>query len=139
MKIQAISKFDVRYAETDKMGIVHHSNYAVWVEVGRTDYFKYAGISVAEIEKMGILLPLYSIECKFKSPAQYGDEVIVTTEVKQLTKTRMIFEYKVTNAADGKLLVTGETGHAWVNSSMKPINMGRVLPDVYHKLLEFST
>ena len=137
--MQAESKFDVRYAETDKMGIVHHSNYAVWFEVGRTDYFKKAGISVAKIEEMGIMLPLYSLECKFKSPAKYGDEVTVTTEVKQLTKTRLIFEYKVTNAAGGKLLVTGETGHAWVNSLLKPINLEKIFPSVYEKLLNLTT
>lgn len=132
--MQTESKFDVRYAETDKMGIVHHSNYAVWFEIGRTDYFKKTGISVADIEEMGVMLPLYNLKVNFKSPAKYCDEVLVTTEIKQLSKTRVIFEYKIINTADEKLIVTGETSHAWVNSSLKPINVEKAIPEVYSKL-----
>ena len=68
--MQAETKIITRYSETDQMGIVHHSNYAVWFEAGRTDFFKKVGFSYKEIEGRGILLPLYEMNCKFKSPAR---------------------------------------------------------------------
>ena len=61
-----ISTVEVRYAETDQMGIAHHSNYAVWFEVARTDFIKAAGISYTDVEKEGIITPLTSLECKYK-------------------------------------------------------------------------
>ena len=134
MKVE--SKFAVRYAETDKMGIVHHSNYAVWFEIGRTDYCKKVGISFPQIEERGVMLPLYDLKCQYKSPAKYGDEITVITGVKMMTKTRIIFDYRVMNSSDYRLLATGETSHAWVNSSMKPINAEKVIPEVYQKFLE---
>ena len=67
--MQTETRFIARYAETDQMGIIHHSNYAVWFEAGRTDFLKKAGVSNTSIESKGILLPLYDMNCKFKSPA----------------------------------------------------------------------
>ena len=62
-----ISTVEVRYAETDQMGIAHHSNYAVWFEVARTDFIKAVGISYTDVEKEGIITPLTSLECKYKN------------------------------------------------------------------------
>jgi acyl-CoA thioester hydrolase len=67
------------------MGIVHHSNYAVWFEAGRTDFLKQTGVSYSEVEARGVLLPLYEITCRFKSPARYEDEVAVVTRIKELS------------------------------------------------------
>ena len=64
-----ISTIEVRYAETDQMGIAHHSNYAVWFEVARTDFIKAAGISYTDVEKEGIITPLTGLECKYKKAA----------------------------------------------------------------------
>lgn len=125
------SKFITRYAETDQMGIVHHSNYAVWFEVGRTDFLKKLGMSYKEIEKRGVLLPLYEMNCKFKSPAYYEDEIIVKTKVKLMSKVRAIFSYEVVNALNGDILATGETMHAWTDKSLKPINSQKLVPDIY--------
>ncbi len=87
-------KFIVRYSETDQMGIVHHSNYAVWFEAGRTEFFTKLGLSIREIEKRGILLPLYEMNCRFKSPARYEDEIIVKTKLDSIAKVRVIFSYR---------------------------------------------
>ena len=69
----------VRYAETDRMGIAHHSNYPVWYEVGRTDYIKLYGISVSEMEKAGVMMPLTNLTCHYKNPALYEDKIIIRT------------------------------------------------------------
>lgn len=128
--------FTVRYAETDRMGIVHHSNYAVWFEVGRTEFLKSIGFSYSGTEDKGILLPLYEMKCKFISPAKYEDEIMVITTVKSYTRVRMIFSYKVLNADNGKLIATGETMHAWTDKELNPVNAEKFIPDVYTLLAE---
>jgi acyl-CoA thioester hydrolase len=126
--------FTVRYAETDQMGIVHHSNYAIWFEAGRTDFLRKFDLSYSKIEKKGILLPLYELNCKYISPAKYEDEIIVVTSIKTFSRVRMSFSYEVFNAFDKKLLATGETMHAWTDKELKPINAEKLIPEVYSVL-----
>lgn len=134
--MQAETKLIARYSETDQMGIIHHSNYAVWFEAGRTDFLKKAGISNKEIKEQGVLLPLYEMNCKFKSPARYEDEIIVKTKLEHIGKVRIVFSYQVLNAKDGSVLTTGETKHAWTNKSLKPVNAQLLIPDIYDVLCE---
>ena len=105
-----ISTIEVRYAETDQMGIAHHSNYAVWFEVARTDFIKAAGISYTDVEKEGIITPLTSLECK-------------------LSPVRLEFSYKVTRGDD--LIATGKTTHGMVTKDLKPINVKKEHPEIY--------
>lgn len=129
--MQTETRFIARYSETDQMGIIHHSNYAVWFEAGRTDFLKKAGLSNTSIEARGILLPLYEMNCQFKSPARYEDEIMVITRLKHISPVRMSFSYDVINAANHKLLATGETLHAWTDKVLKPVNAVKTIPDVY--------
>lgn len=132
--IQTETRFTARYAETDQMGIVHHSNYTVWFEAGRTDFLKKAGISNTSIEAKGVLLPLYGMNCRYKSPARYEDEIMVVTRLKQVSRVRLCFSYQALNAADHKLLATGETMHAWTDRTLKPVDAEKAAPDVYSML-----
>ena len=125
------TKLIVRYAETDKMGIVHHSNYPVWFEAGRTDFIKQTGISYSEMEAAGVLLPLYEITCRFKHPARYEDEIVVVTKLKSLSRVRLILSYDVFETENGELLATGETMHAFTDAALKPLNMERAAPKIY--------
>lgn len=75
------TKFRVRYAETDCMGIVHHSNYPIWYEMGRGDYVKMLGFNYREMEEQGIMTPLLNLNCSFGKPALYDDEIILRTKV----------------------------------------------------------
>lgn len=136
--MEAETKIITRYSETDQMGIIHHSNYAVWFEAGRTDFFKKIGFSYKEIEGRGILLPLYEMNCKFKSPARYEDEITIKTSLKDITKVRVAFSYKVINDLDGKLLSLGETMHGWTNKDLKLINAEKAIPEVYYLLSKES-
>ena len=129
--MQAETTFTVRYAETDQMGIVHHSNYAIWFEAGRTEMLKNAGVSNTSIEGKGILLPLYELHCQYKSPARYEDEIMVVTSIKYLSPVRMSFAYRVFEKKEMKLLATGETLHAWTDRHLKPLNAKKYIPDVY--------
>jgi acyl-CoA thioester hydrolase len=116
------------------MGIVHHSNYAIWFEAGRTDFFKNAGVLYGGMESKGVLLPLYELNCQFKSPARYENEIMVVTCLKSISRVRIAFSYRVLHAETNKLLAVGETKHAWTDKSLKPVNAERTIPEVYHVL-----
>lgn len=116
-----ISIVEVRYAETDQMGIAHHSNYAVWFEVARTDFIKAAGISYTDVEKEGIITPLTSLECKYKKAAFYEDQLQIHASLTKLSPVRLEFSYKVTRGGD--LIATGKTTHGMVTKDLKPINV----------------
>ena len=132
--MQTETTFTARYAETDQMGIVHHSNYTVWFEAGRTDFLKKAGTSNTSIEGNGVLLPLYGMNCQYKSPARYEDEIMVVTRLKKVSRVRLCFSYQVLNAANHKLLATGETMHAWTDKPLKPVDAEKAAPDAYSML-----
>lgn len=123
----------VRYAETDRMGIVHHSNYPVWFEAGRTEFIKQNGISYSAIESKGIMLPLLELKCKFISSSTYEDNIIVRTSIKAFTKTRLNFYYEVFKEQDMENpITTGETIHVWTNNDLKPINLQKHFPELYN-------
>lgn len=123
----------VRYAETDKMGIVHHSVYPIWYELARTDLSKIAGFPYSKMEELGLMTPLIGLECKYISPAYYDDELVVTATVSKLSPVRVEFSYEVYK--DEKLINTGSTTHAIVGNDMKPINSKKLYPEIY-KILE---
>jgi acyl-CoA thioester hydrolase len=123
----------VRYAETDRMGIVHHSNYPVWFEVGRTEYIKKCGISYSSIEARGVILPLLELNCKYISSSTYEDKIIVRTSIKSYSKTRLNFHYEVFKEQDMVNPITiGETAHVWTNNNLKPLNLQKHFPEIYH-------
>jgi len=121
----------VRYAETDQMGIVHHSVYAVWFEAARTEFGKDIGISYGECERQGVMLPLIGLECCFKKPARYDDVVTILASVEKMTPVRLKVGYEVHNKATGELLVTGSTTHVWTNSERHPINIKKKYPEIF--------
>lgn len=126
----------VRYAETDQMGVVYHSNYFPWFEEARTGFFESIGFSYAELEAQGLLFPLLECGCRYRSPARYPDYVVVSVTLKELKGLRATLRYEVTRKADGKLLAEGFTSHAFVNREFQPVNMLREHPGVYNAMKE---
>ena len=132
----AKTKIVPRYAETDQMGIIHHSVYAIWYELARTEYFNKVGIRYDEIEKMGIMTPLIELNCKYKMPAYYNQEVEVSTKMTKLTPVKFILEYNIYNK-NNELINIGTTTLAWADvNSFKIINMKKSYPELYKKLEE---
>ena len=129
------TEIPVRYAETDQMGIVHHSHYAVWFEAARTDFFNRLGYRYSDMEDAGILLPLTDLGCSYKRPARYGQNVVVRTRIDRLTGVRIVFAYQVIDRESGDLLAAGETRHAWTGRDLKPLNLKKKMPRVYEALL----
>lgn len=129
---------NVRYAETDKMGIAHHSNYPVWYEAGRTDYIKMFGVSYSEMEKAGIMMPLTNLTCHYKNPAFYEDNIIVRTWAIGLRAAQIQFTYTVKRINPDNTeteLGYATTEHGFVDSkTFKPCNLRKRMPDLYEKI-----
>ena len=122
----------VRYAETDCMGVVHHSVYPVWFEIARTDFIKEAGMSYADMEKAGIMLPVTGISCRYRLPARYDDTLVITAEVTRLTPARIEFAYTVIKKGEEGIIAEGTSSHGFVDSStFRPLNLKKVMPELY--------
>lgn len=128
----------VRYAETDAMGVVHHATYPIWFEVARTDYIKQLGLSYAEMERGGVMIPVTAISVKYHLPARYDDRLLIESWITRLTPARVEFAYKLTR--DGVLLTEGTSSHAFVSSeTFKPLNFKTANPEFFAKLEKQST
>src|SRR4051794_31952453 len=126
--IIADPRLRVRYAETDKMGVVYHSNFIVWFEVGRVELLRQAGFSYRDMEtEDDCHLAVVDVRCRYKSPAYYDDELIVRTRLKHLRGSLLQFSYEVVRISDQVLLAEAETTHLVVNANFEKTT----LPDKY--------
>lgn len=133
--MKSYSKITARYAETDMMGIIHHSVYPIWFEVARTEYIKNFGISYKELEEKGIMMPLIGLEVKFIIPIYYDDDVLVEAFNKKISPAKMIFGYNVLKSGDKSLLASGTTTHGFVDSkTFKPVNFKKNMPELFDSL-----
>lgn len=121
----------VRYAETDRMGVVYHANYFIWFEIGRCELLRAHGRSYKDMEAEGIDLPVIEARCEYKAPARYDDELQVKTWGKLLSPARVEFKYEIRRPADGTLNAVGTTIHAAVDTTGRPCR----LPDYIRELL----
>ena len=128
---QTSSRVRVRYAETDKMGVVYHSNYLIWFEIGRTDWLRDTGWTYREMEADGIQLPVIEAHCEYRQGARYDDELEIRTRAKKLSPVRVQFEYEAIRSADGAMLATGHTVHATIDRQGRPIRMPDRVKDLF--------
>lgn len=122
------TRLRVRYAETDQMGIVYHSNYLIWMELGRVEYCRAVGVRYRDMEEQdGILLAVAKAECRYVYPARYDEEVIVETTVSKSHSRLVTFRYRMSRAGDNRVLADGETTHVFCDRALQP----RKLPAKY--------
>lgn len=117
--IESRVQINVRYAETDMMGIVYHGNYLPWFEVGRTTLLKECGLPYRDLEAQGYHLPVIELGVKYHRPALYDDTITVITRLKERPSLRIHLEYEVLR--EEELLVTGFTTHVFINKSGEPV------------------
>src|SRR5437868_2497430 len=118
----------VRYAETDQMGVVYHSNFFIWMEIGRVELMRSLGFEYKQMEvEDDCHLPVVDARCRYKSPAYYDEQVIVRTELRNLRGSLIHFAYDILRQRDGAVLAEGETTHLVVNARMEK----RTLPERY--------
>ncbi|MCA9730905.1 MAG: acyl-CoA thioesterase [Deferribacteres bacterium] len=110
----------VRFAETDQMGVVYHSNYFVWFEIGRTSLLREAGLPYTKLEESGILLPVVTAQCDFLKSAKYDDVLTIHTRMEEKPRARIRLDYRVTNEKDEEL-ATGFTIHSFIRRDGKPV------------------
>ena len=122
----------VRYAETDKMGIVHHSNYLIWFEAGRSDLCRARGFSYKEMEENEqALMVVAESYVRYKSPSYYEDELVVRTRVAEIRSRSIRFIYEIVRPEDDVLVAEGETLHLVTDTSKRV----RQIPESYKELL----
>ena len=125
-----ISRVRVRYAETDKMGVVYYANYFVWFEVGRTDLLRESGWNYRDMETEGFGLPVIDAQCTYRGSAKYDDEIEVRTTGEMLSPVRVKFTYDIVRPADAAMLATGTTVHATVDRNGRPCRLPQRVRDV---------
>ena len=109
----------VRYAETDQMGVVYHSNYLIWFEVGRVEFIRQLGLSYKQMEEDGFGISVVDAHLRYRQPARYDDELLIETRLTAVRGAVLRFEYRIVRVADGALLCEGETMHVCVGRGMK--------------------
>ncbi len=123
----------VRYADTDKMGIVYNGKYLEYFEVGRTELLRSTGLPYSELEKSGYQLPLIQAHVNYKKPAMYDDLIDVKAVVKDLHTAKVHIDYEITRKDSSELIATGFTDHMFINAeSKRPVKP----PEKYIKALE---
>lgn len=127
------AKLRVRYAETDKMGVVYHSNFIVWFEVGRVEMLRKLGYSYRDVERQhDCHFAVVDVRCRYKSPAYYDDEVLIRTSLRNVRGPLIHFGYEILRAEDDTLLAEGESTHIVVNAKFEKTT----LPDHLQKAFE---
>jgi acyl-CoA thioester hydrolase len=125
------TRFRVRYAETDQMGMVYYANYLIWMEVGRTDFCRECGFTYRDLERQEqAYLTVAEATCRYIAPARYDDPILVQTEMTRAKSRLVEFSYRI--ASDGALLAQGRTIHIVIGADGKP----RSLPFRYLELLK---
>jgi acyl-CoA thioester hydrolase len=126
------TRFRVRYAETDQAGVVYHSNYLIWFEVGRVELCRDYGFNYRDMEtEADAFLPVIEARVSYRAPARYDDEIVVRTRIIELRSRLISFAYEVLRA-DGTLLAEGQTRHVVMNREGR----ARSFPEKYAKLMK---
>jgi len=122
----------VRYAETDRMGVVYHANYLVWCEVGRTDFIRASGVSYREMEERGIGLAVSEASMRFHAPARYDDLIRVQTSIAEVRSRGVTFDYVIVRADDDARLVSARTSLVTID----PTGRMTAFPSDFRTMLE---
>ena len=123
----------INYYETDKMGVVHHSNYIRYLEEARCDWLENIEIPFSLLEENGITIPVLGVNCTYKYHVTFGDTIQIHVFVKEYTGVRMTVKYEVNDKKPGKTVFIAETKHCFTNKELKPINLKKYAPKFSEK------
>ncbi len=119
------------FYETDKMGIVHHSNYIRWFEEARIHFLNEAGYPYAKMEEQGVMIPVLSARADYKNAVRFDETVLIVLKVEEFNGFKMRITYRVIGKENGELKATGETSHFFTDMSLKPIRTKKNFPEIY--------
>ena len=125
----------VNYYETDRMGVVHHSNYIRYLEEARVKWLEAIDMPFDLLERNKITVPVLGVNCTYKHHVTFGDTILINTYAKEYTGVRMTIGYEITDKKNGNIVLIGETKHCFTDSNLKPINLKKHNPEFHEKFL----
>lgn len=126
----------INYYETDKMGVVHHSNYIRYLEEARCYLLENIGMPFEVLEENGITIPVLGVNCNYKHHVTFGDILQIKVHIKEYTGVRMTVSYDVIDKKTGSVVIIAETKHCFTNKNLKPINLKKYAPDFSDKFIK---
>ncbi len=123
----------INYYETDKMGVVHHSNYIRYMEEARCAWLENIDMPFATLEENSITIPVLGVNCDYKYHATFGDTILINAFAKEYSGVRMTIGYEITDKETGRLCLTGETKHCFTDKNLKPVNLKKYNPEFSNK------
>lgn len=130
-----VYRHKTQYYETDQMGIIHHSNYIRWFEEARTDFLEKLGMGYDRMEAEGIISPVLSVSCEYRTMTHFGETVAVAVALTKYNGVRLELDYTVTNADSGEVRAVGTSEHCFLDREGNILFLKRSSPE-YHKMLE---
>lgn len=119
----------VKYYETDKMGITHHSNYVRWMEEAKMDFLESLGFGMVKVESMGYTSPVIGIEGQYKHTTTYDDDVRVEVTLEEYTGVKINLAYKMYNDKTGELAYVGKSSNCYVDQKGTPVSIKKIFPE----------
>ena len=120
----------VQYYETDKMGVVHHSNYIRWMEEARMDMMEQMGFGYDKMEELEIISPVISVSCEYKSMVRFGETVVIEAKVENYNGVKLKVVYSMTDKETGELRAVAQSSHCFLTMSGKPLSLKRSYPEI---------
>lgn len=128
----------INYYETDRMGVVHHSNYIRFLEEARCAMLEFYQMPYSDFESQGVMIPVLGVNCSFKQPVTFDDILEIKPFVKDFNGVRLTIGYKVIEQKTGNLVLIGETKHCFTNLSLKPVRLQKQIPGFYDKFIKLK-
>ena len=125
------------YYETDRMDIIHHSNYVRWLEEARVDMMEQMGFPFSKLEAMGVVVPVLSVETHYEYPVRFGERFEVECKLVDFNGCKFSLEYEVRNVTQGKRSLTARTSHCFTNTQLRPVRLKKVCPELYELYLKY--
>ncbi len=129
-----IFKRQINYYETDKMQVVHHSNYIRFLEECRMDFLKQAGLDYDKLERSGIMIPVLSVSCNYRTPARFGETICIVPKLEKFHGVKFDMSYKIYNEDLSVLHNEAASSHCLVDMDFKPVRIKKEFPEVYSTL-----
>lgn len=128
----------INYYETDRMGVVHHSNYIRFLEEARCQMLATSNMPYSAFEEQGVMIPVLGVNCTYKQHVTFNDIIEIKPFVKEFNGVRLTMGYHVTNKKTGNLVLTGETKHCFTDMNLKPVRLQKQIPDFYDKFMKLK-
>lgn len=127
-----------QYYETDQMGIIHHSNYIRWFESARIDFMSQAGVDYAAMEQEGIISPVLTVSCEYKSMVHFGDVVLIEPVICSYNGIKLCLSYTVRDKETGEIRTIGESSHCFLNREGRPVSLKKTAPSFHEAFLKYT-